>query len=322
MKSKKDGCIPTLHVKAESIPEAHWKAIKEVHENGYELRTGYDRKEKGRFIDPPGRDAKVMIEIKNPFSQPRYPIISYCERGKYIGEILGVKDHCVVPYHELLEMVRGSREFAPTLWPYCYHQRLTAYPKSDGSTLNQLELILNKLAENPITRRAVAITGVPEIDLFMKEDQPCLRYIQLRAIENEDKQIVLNMHISWRSRDLLKAWPDNVIGVTNLQERLAKRLQEKMARDVLVGPYTESNGSLHLYGQDYTEKEMKDFFEKNPSVESYVKRAWTSEKAKPVIVDELKILKSESHSHWKFPQEAIQLIDDLIKDYETGIFIP
>jgi len=318
---KKDGQIPTLYIKAKSIPEACWKAIKEVHWKGYELRTQYDRKNPdGSYIDPPGKDAKVMIEVTEPFSQPRMPRLSYCERGKYIAEFLGAKDHLVVPYMELLEMVKGGKEFSATQWPYCYHQRLTAYPKADGSTLNQLEVILDKLARDPLTRRAVAITGVPEIDLFMKKDQPCLREIQLRALENEDGNLVLNMHANWRSRDLYKAWADNLIGITNLQAKLAKRLEEKIGKRVLIGPYTETNGSLHIYGQDYSEKGMDNFFKVNPNLEIFLENSWTSEKTKPLIVDELEILKKEST--WNFPQESIDIINNLIDDYKSGKFIP
>ena len=80
------------------------------------------------------------------------------------------------------------------------------------------------------------------------------------------------MHAMWRSRDLFKAWGDNLIGITNLQARLAARLAEKTGREVLVGPYSESNGSLHIYGQDYKSKGMDQFFTRFPTCESFVRR--------------------------------------------------
>ena len=58
----------------------------------------------------PERDAKVSIHIRDPFAQPRYPAMSYCERGKYIAEFLGAKDHLVVPYPRLLAMVREGKD--------------------------------------------------------------------------------------------------------------------------------------------------------------------------------------------------------------------
>lgn len=314
--------IPTLHVKADSIPSAYYRAIKTVHEDGLVLRTQYDRKNNnGEYIDPPSRDAKVMVEITDPFKQPRFPVLSYDERGKYIAEILGAKDHLVVPYNELLKMVKAGEEFEPKQWPYSYHQRLAAYPCSDGSTINQLEIIADRIAKDPITRRAVAMTGVPEIDLFLKGDQPCLREIQLRAIEDEYGRLVLNTHIRWRSRDLYKAWGDNLIGVTNLiQIEIAPRVREKSGKEVIIGPYTEENGSLHIYGQDYAEKGMNTFFEGFPDEESFIKRAWTSDMARDgLIIPELQDLKKETT--WNFPQEKIDLIDRLITDYESGKFV-
>ena len=321
-KKSDDGKIPSLHVSAKSIPEAYWKAMDAVHHRGYKLRTKYDRKNPdGSYIDPPGKDAKVTIEVTDPFAQPRFPALSWCKIGKYIAEFLGAKNHLVVPYRELLKRVHaGENEFEATEWPYAYNQRLTAYPRADGSTLDQLEMILDKLARDPITRRAVAITGVPEIDLFMKADAPCLRQIQLRALENQAGQLVLNMDANWRSRDLFKAWGDNVIGITSLQARLAARLAEKTGREVVTGPYTESNGSLHTYGQDYLTRGAGEFFNRFPTAETFVEKAMTSETAtEALVLPHLKQLETEET--WRFPPKAISLINSLINDFETGKFV-
>jgi hypothetical protein len=316
------GKLPVFHVEAGSIPEAYYGALQAVHFGGHPLRTQYDRRNSdGTFLDPPGKDARVTIRIRDPFAQPRYPALSYCERGKYIAEFLGAKDHLVVPYRELLSMVRDGEEFEPTQWPYCYHQRLAAYPRSDGTTMDQLELILDKLAKEPITRRAVATTRVPEIDLFMAADMPCLGEVQLRAIEDEKGRLVLNLHAIWRSRDLYKAWADNLIGITNLQARLAVRLAEKTGREVLAGPYSETNGSLHIYGQDYAWKGMERFFTHFPTCESFVGRARTSEfVCEAEIIPQLEDLLGETT--WKFPPAALELIRGLIDDFRSGRFVP
>ena len=322
LKSVDPGKLPVFTVEAESIPEAYYEALKAVHFGGHVLRTQYDRRDSGgEFIDPPGRDARVTIRIRDPFAQPRFPVLSYCERGKYIAEFLGAKDHLVVPYGELLRRVRDGEEFEATDWPYCYHQRLAAYPRADGTTMDQLELILDKLARDPISRRAVATTRVPEIDLFMVSDMPCLGEIQLRSIEDEQGRLVLNMHAMWRSRDLFKAWGDNLIGITNLQARLAARLAEKTGREVLVGPYSESNGSLHIYGQDYKSKGMDKFFTRFPTRESFVQRARSSmDMCEREVIPQLEDLLQETT--WRFPTEALALIRSMIDDYRSGRFIP
>jgi len=319
---EEQGRLPAFCVEAGSIPEAYYGALKAVHFGGHVLRTQYDRRDSdGNFIDPPGKDARVSIRIRDPFAQPRYPVLSYCERGKYIAEFLGAKDHLVVPYRELLRRVREGEEFEATDWPYCYHQRLAAYPRSDGTTMDQLELILDKLARDPITRRAVATTRVPEIDLFMVSDMPCLGEIQLRSIQDEQGRLVLNMHAMWRSRDLFKAWGDNLIGITNLQARLAARLSEKTGREVLVGPYSESNGSLHIYGQDYKSKGMDRFFTRFPTCESFVQRARSSkDMCEREVIPQLEDLLQETT--WRFPPEALILIQSMIDDYRSGRFTP
>jgi len=316
------GRLPVFHVEAGSVPEAYYEALKVVHFGGHTLRTQYDRRSSdGAFIDPPGKDARATIRIRDPFAQPRFPALSYCERGKYIAEFLGAKDHLVVPYRELLRMVREGEEFQPTQWPYCYHQRLTAYPRSDGTTIDQLELILDKLARDPITRRAVATTRVPEIDLFMAADMPCLGEVQLRAIEDHQGRLALNLHALWRSRDLYKAWGDNLIGITNLQARLAARLAEKTGREVLIGPYSESNGSLHIYGQDYESKGMDKFFTRFPTCQSFIERARTSEYlCDREIIPQLEDLLTETT--WKFPPAALDLIRGLIGAFRSGQFVP
>ncbi len=104
------GKIPTFHIVAYNIPQAHYEATKIVYENGKQIRTQYDRKDSGtgNFIDPPSRDAKVLIEVTNPFNEPRFPIQSYMEIGTYYAEILGAKDHLVPSFNELVEGLKNG----------------------------------------------------------------------------------------------------------------------------------------------------------------------------------------------------------------------
>lgn len=309
--------IPTLHIKAKNIPEAHYRATRAVLEQGIEIRTQYDRKDKsGEYIDPPSKEAKVLIEIENPFNQPRYPRISHCEIGKYIAEIMGAKDHLVLPLDKL-RIALNSGKFEPTEWPYAYHQRLFSYPLQDGRTIDQVKAALERLARDSITRRAVVSTAVPEIDCFMKEDAPCLREIQFRCTEGEEG-LFFHMDTKWRSRDLFKAWPDNVIALTYLQQVLAKRLEEKIGQKVAVGSYSDYSSSLHIYGQDINEKSVKKYIANGE--ESAIQKALTSDEAKELLVlPQLKELRQEST--WSFEETSIALIDRIIADLESGSMI-
>jgi len=305
--------IPTIHVIADNIPQAHYRATKAVFEEGLDIRTQYDRKEEDNFIDPPSKDARALIFIKNPFNQPRFPRISYCEIGKYIAEIMGVKDHLVVPFEELKKGLETGD--LSTLWPYTYSQRLSAHPLESGRTLNQLDALVDRISENPITRRAVAMTGVPEIDNRLKEDMPCLRELHLRGIE-EDGAMYLQMSTVWRSRDLFKAWPDNVIAVTFLQSELVRRLKEKTGKNWEVGSYSDYSTSLHLYGQDIKEKGAAKYVEQGEKA-ALSKAMDSSFAAECLVIPQLESLLLEDEQ-WKFKEPQKDLIRKLISDISGG----
>jgi len=317
----------TIHIVADSIPQAFYRAITEVWNHGRRIRTEYDKKERvtENYINPPSRDASVMIEISSPFKEPRFSPISFCEIGKYIAEIMGVKDHLVVPIEELLEMIDSNR-LDNNHWPYTYHQRLWSYPIPGGRTLNQVDAMLDRLSKSPYTRRAVASTRLPYIDDLLKEDQPCLGEVQLRCFE-QDGILSLDMTTIWRSRDLYRAWCDNVIAITNWHQRFAYLLSEKMEREVIVGNYIEFNRSLHIYGECFSALEgnnelgFKSFFDNFPDEKSFIKRSMRSKDAKELlIIPQLKQLKTEKT--WKFPEQSFQIIDRLIEEYESGKYIP
>jgi thymidylate synthase len=315
--------IPTLHIVADSIPLAYFKAVKAVWEQGLTIRTEYDRKDKDdNFIDPPSRDARVLIEVTDPFCEPRFPPVSFCEIGVYIAEILGLKDHYVVPLNEL----KRGKAMSAHEWPYTYHQRLFNYPMDN---VDQIELAINRIVETPHSRRAVATTAIPNIDPFLKEDVPCLREIQFRCPEDEEGNLVLNMNTMWRSRDLYKAWADNVIGLTFLQSKFAAAIAEKAGRPCKVGSYADYSSSLHIYGQDFSaisgdkERGIKSFFD-NFTEAKILDRAMTSKDACELLVlPQLKeMLTDRKVEEWKLDSEAKKLLKDLITDFETGRFMP
>ena len=316
-----DGRIPSFHVVADSIPEAFFKAMDLVWHHGMTIRTEYDRKDlQGGFIDPPSRDARVLIEVKNPFAQPRYPLISFCEIGKYIAEILGVKDHLVVPFQILRDGLRRGE--IPNEWPYSYHQRLFSYPLADGSVVNQIESLVERIAERPITRRAVATTRVPELDTYLMEDLPCLGEVQLRCPMDEHGSLVLNMDTRWRSRDLYKAWCDNVLALTFLQQILAQQIERKTGIPTRVGSYADYSTSLHIYGMDFDKirgseaKGVRDFFEKF-TAESFASGSLTSDRVKEfLILPQLEELSLEQQ--WRFTPASRGILEDLIEGLTSG----
>lgn len=318
------GRVPTLHVVGDSIPRAYFRAMKTVWQNGLAMRTEYDRRDaSGAYIDPPSRDARVLIEVEDPFAQPRFPPISFCEIGAYIAEIMGLKDYRVVPFAQLKEAVRG--ELSAHEWPYTYHQRLFAHPTPEGGTLDQMALAIERVVKTPYSRRAVATTAVPTLDPYLHEDIPCLREVQLRCPEDAAGNLVLNMNTMWRSRDLYKAWGDNVVAITFMQQTVAQRIAAASGRTVRVGSYADYSGAMHIYGQDFgavggdTDRGLQSFFDTFDE-DTFVARSLTSEMAREMLVlpQLYNLLSERQREQWAFPPESISLLESLIRAIENG----
>jgi thymidylate synthase len=325
--------LPTLHIIGDSLPQAYYRAISAVWKNGLATRTQYDRKDDaGNYIDPPGKDATVLLEILDPFDQPRFPPISFCEIGPYILELLGVKDFKVPPLSLIRRFVDGApmteeEDEIAKRWPYTYHQRLTAYPAGDQIFFNQIDEAIRAVAQTPYTRRAMSTTAVPNLDPKLTEDIPCLREIQLRCFE-EDGILWLNPCLFWRSRDLYKAWGDNVIAITFWLQLIAAEIGALANREVRVGSYKEVIASLHIYGQDFSkvggdaEKGLSGFFDAFPTEEAFIARSLSSEMARDMtILDQMKDLKSSRNmEQWGFTAKETGLIDEVVLMIESGVF--
>jgi thymidylate synthase len=313
--------VPTLSVTAESIPEAHYKAITEVWNNGMRKRTQYDRidKETGKHLDPPSRDARVLIHVADPFKEPRFPAMSNCERGKYILEMMGAKDHRVLTPEEIRAGV--AENALDSRWPYTYPQRIFEWP-AEGEFINQVDNSIDRLVQSLDTRRAVITTRCPPLDTLLKEDIPCLGEIHWRALENGE-EVILDMTTIWRSRDLLKAWGDNVLAMTYFGRRFAERLGKRIGHPTRLGAYTDFSNSLHIYGQDFAsvegneEQGKKSFFEVNPTVQDYLRKSLPSNMARELeVLGQMKAMRDEKT--WNFPPERLRIIDEEIAKIEGG----
>jgi hypothetical protein len=181
------------------------------------------------------------------------------------------------------------------------------------------------VARTPYTRRAVATTAVPNLDPFLKEDIPCLREMQLRCPEDAEGRLVLNLNTMWRSRDLYKAWGDNVIAITFLQSVLARQIAEQSGCPVRVGSYADYSSALHIYGQDFgavggdAARGLRSFFETFDE-DAFVARSLPSEIARDMLVlPQLhNLLSDRQRDQWQFPPESLALIESLIRDLESG----
>jgi len=260
--------IPVISIDAGCLPEAWEAAVLAVWDDGIEIKTAYDKPG-----DPPSKDATVMITVAEPFAEPRihknFPGGPE-ELESYRQEVVdGIHDHWIDP--------------AAGKWTYTYHERLFAYspvedirnPKSPKPfiKINQIQYIIDSLAETTFSRRSQAITWMPTADV-KTDDPPCLQRIWCRLIENSTDGFCLNMNTHWRSRDLYKAWFMNAYAMTDLQKIIAEKISAKIKKPVTIGRYVDITDSLHIYGSYFRDaaaevEKMRDG--------DFKKRAWHSD---------------------------------------------
>lgn len=124
------------------------------------------------------------------------------------------------------DLLNGSEnEFA-----YTYHDRLFCYDPT-----NQIKYIIEKLQEEPNSRRALAITWKPSVDT-RSSTPPCLQRIQCFIRNNK-----LNFYCEFRSNDMLSAWGANAYALVHLQKEIAEALNVKL------GWYSHTSVSAHIY---------------------------------------------------------------------------
>lgn len=269
------GRNPLLVVRGENLPHAWEQAMLAVWKHGVDVRTEYDRRDaEGNFIDPPSRDCTMVIDVADPFAEPRihknFPGGPE-ELEVYRQEVVrGIHDHWVDPTD-------------PDKWTYTYHGRLFAYTPTEDlddpeaaalGTVNQMEYVVNKAAATHYSRRIQAITWMPTADP-RTPDPPCLQRLWFRLLEDDEGVLVCNLNTHWRSRDAYKAWFMNAFALTDLQRKIAGEIASKLDRPVKVGRYVDISDSFHIYGSYFGE--FGPELEKMEANPDYTSRAWSSD---------------------------------------------
>jgi thymidylate synthase len=234
--------IPVLHAEGDCIARAWENSLIELHQHGCSIKTQYDKPE-----DPPSKDSTMIITIDHPLGEPmihRDMPAGIEELQEYVMEVTeGIKDH----------LVRRPDDPTDTRWEYTYHQRLFAYAAPTLNPFNQIEILCQKLAESPYTRRAQAVTWQVWED-NQCYDPACLQSIWCRILE-ENGEPQLNMNVRFRSNDAYKAAFMNIFALVQLQIKIADRVGELTGRVVKIGRYCHMVDSYHIYGSYFRDFE-------------------------------------------------------------------
>lgn len=140
---------------------------------------------------------------------------------------------------------------------YTYGNRLQRYP--NGSTwLDQIEDgIIKQFTSSPDSRRGVATTLVPAIDMDSKEP-PCLTQVQCLQSNG-----AIHLLATFRSHDIFKAAIPNAFALRKLQERVAQ------STGFTVGALQITSQSAHIYEADWEQANKLiacAFTEREPSL--------------------------------------------------------
>ena len=174
--------------------------------------------------------------------------------------MLGIHDHWIAPQE-------GK-------WQYTYHERIEAYSLPDGRVINQLDYVVDALADAPHTRRAQISIWKCWEDAGI-HDPACLQRMWFRIYGDH---LVMSCHM--RSNDAFKASYMNMYAFTDLQRLVAERVSERLGREITVGQYNHIVDSYHIYGSYF--KEMERFLQ-TIQVRSWEERTWTLEQIEPLI---------------------------------------
>lgn len=130
---------------------------------------------------------------------------------------------------------------------YTYPERLFNYQTVDlyGEKLgvDQIELMVHRLVENPGSNRSVATLYNCGLD-GVAEDIPCLNWIQ--ALIREGRLI---LSVMFRSNDLYGAWPSNMLFLNCLGLRLVDELKDNYP-GLYFSHIDYHCTSLHIYETD------------------------------------------------------------------------
>ncbi len=112
----------------------------------------------------------------------------------------------------------------------------------DSEKMDQIEEVIRLLIKSPMTRRAVATTRIPSVDLRSSE-VPCLNWLKFYNTG------VLNLSVVFRSHDIFGAYISNLYGLSRLLEYVSIRTGIEM-------------GSLTIFSADahYNTLFEKDVF--------------------------------------------------------------
>ena len=239
-----------MEITVDTIAQGHERVVRDILLHGEELET-----EDGELTIEWPPNNPYVIHINHPLKQPM--ISESCMFGEKAMQ-------------QYVEQLLSLHPPGPNSATYYYSNRLFDYPllrcdlenpreddpyyyigNGNGDGFNQIyHSIIKRLSLSPKSRRAIAITWVPEMDVNSNEP-PCLQLIQCFI---RDQQ--LHMTCYFRSNDMLSAWGANTYGLAHLMKYVCDQIDQP----ITIGTLTTISSSAHIYWK--RDKQELDEFKK------------------------------------------------------------
>lgn len=196
-------------IRANSISDAWYRGLNLIWNHGHEVTD-----ERGSRIR---EYLNLMIVIQNP----------YIDR---IPKDISWNEERLEEYAKQLISGENVQDFE-----YTYGQRLRNW----NQEIDQIAYVIDKLKQNPTTRRATAVTWIPTIDTVVDE-VPCMIIDDFKIRGGK-----VNLTTLFRSHDFAGAYPANLYGLSRLLEYVAGEV------GISPGMITTISASAHIYEHDW-----------------------------------------------------------------------
>jgi thymidylate synthase len=238
-------------VTGRTIPEVYLKMLQYILRFGKETDTHY------------GDPQKEVFAMQNVITD-HLPIWCHEEDGFHKDEV----PDWMPENTEHVETYVRERILSGMHYPdlkYTYGELIHAFPHrrvthddplvTDGVVVNQFQLAVRKMVEDPNQRSCVVSLWDPTKHTAQKSGTPCLNHLQFRIRDD-----VLTLHAFIRSNDMFAGWSANAYALRVLQEEFIYRyLEEKEDCAVAMGPLCITSMSAHLYRDTWeAAKELVD----------------------------------------------------------------
>lgn len=229
------------------------------------------------ICSPRGSKIKENIGMTLVLENPRARLLSSKTReanyGFAVGEFLwywqGKRDLATMQYYNK-RMKTFSNDNLTLNSAYGYRLKKRFFFPNEtapGQGMTQWEVAKKTLKEDPDSRRAIMLINQPEDEVSAwvhgSKDVPCTLSFQFFIRDGK-----LDLHAHMRSNDVMWGLTYDLFSFTLFQECMLLELRnmDEKFKDLQLGRYIHTAGSLHLYEQHFKQADdiLKEYGEMNP----------------------------------------------------------